>query len=170
MLATTSIAPGRNKALQYKCLHDLSGLRKPDAIVRNKRCPVGWLFPTLHSCLPVPLKNAPARSRIPFGTLSFSDKVSIGVLSPHDTLVMTTKAPSWSGRSHVATFVHSLHLLDLDLLDDWPEVTVDTFGSKSSLQHRLRCVEWSLYRLYELYDRRSTKDVGLSDTYVNVVY
>lgn len=79
--------------------------------------------------------------------------------------VMTTRPPSWIGRNHISIFVHSLHFLDLDLLEDWPEVTIDTFDSKSDLQHRLRCVEWSLYRLFELYDRRSTKDVGLSNAY-----
>ncbi|KAK5954914.1 hypothetical protein OHC33_003593 [Knufia fluminis] len=71
---------------------------------------------------------------------------------------MSSQTPAWPGRSHVSVFVHSLHLLDLDQLDDWPEVTIQSFATKASLQHRIRCVEWSLYRLFELYDVRATKD------------
>lgn len=66
----------------------------------------------------------------------------------------------WNGRSPVSTFVHSLHLLDLDRREDWPGVNFQSFGAKSNLQNRIRCVEWSLYRLFELYDARSTRDVG----------
>ncbi|KAK5075047.1 hypothetical protein LTS08_001870 [Lithohypha guttulata] len=65
---------------------------------------------------------------------------------------------SWNGRSHVSVFVHSLHLLNLNAREDWPEVTLHTFDVKSSLQHRIRCVEWSLYCLFELFDARATRD------------
>lgn len=75
---------------------------------------------------------------------------------------MTTQI--WPGRSHVSTFVRSLHLLDLDQLEDWPQVTIQTFGARASLQHRIRCVEWALYRLFELYDAKATRDVGLWPT------
>lgn len=70
------------------------------------------------------------------------------------------RAVAWPGRSHISTFVHTLHLLDLDQLEDWPNVSLSTFGPKSNLQHRLRCVEWALYRLFELYDVRTTRDVS----------
>jgi len=73
---------------------------------------------------------------------------------------MSSPTPAWPGRSHVSVFVRSLHLLDLDQLEDWPEVTIQSFTAKASLQHRVRCIEWSLYRLFELYDARVTKDVG----------
>lgn len=72
-----------------------------------------------------------------------------------------SSSSTWHGRSHVSTFVHTLHLLDLDQREDWPEVSLQTFGPKSNLQHRLRCIEWSLYRLFELYDVKGTRDVGL---------
>lgn len=71
---------------------------------------------------------------------------------------MNAPVQSWPSRTHRATFVHTLHLLDLDQLQDWPEVTLQTFSAKASLQHRIRCVEWSLYRLFELYDGRATRD------------
>ena len=76
-----------------------------------------------------------------------------------------SQTSAWPSRSHVSTFVRNLHLLDLDQLDDWPEVTIQSFGAKASLQHRIRCVEWSLYRLFELYDARATKDVGPGHAY-----
>lgn len=76
-------------------------------------------------------------------------------------MTSSNTAIQWQGRSHVATFVHSLHLLDFDKRQDWPNVTVQSFGPKSNLQHRIRCIEWSLFRLFEIYDILSTKDVGL---------
>lgn len=66
---------------------------------------------------------------------------------------------SWNGRSHASVIVHSLHLLNLNTREDWPEITLHTFDVKSSLQHRIRCVEWSLYCLFELFDVRATRDV-----------
>lgn len=65
----------------------------------------------------------------------------------------------------MSIFVRSLHLLDLDQLDDWPEVTIQSLGAKASLQLRIRCVEWSLYRLFELYDAGATRDVGPGHAY-----
>ena len=67
----------------------------------------------------------------------------------------------WLG-AKVATFVRCLRLLDLDLCDDWPGVTEQTFSTRSShqnLQHRVKCVEWSLYRLFEIWDSEETKNV-----------
>lgn len=81
--------------------------------------------------------------------------------SSYAIATMTAQTPAWPGRSSISTFVRSLHLLDLDQLPDWPEVTIQTFGAKASLQHRIRCVEWSLYHLFELYDAKSTRDVCL---------
>jgi HAUS augmin-like complex subunit 6 N-terminus len=68
----------------------------------------------------------------------------------------------WIGPGNVATFVRCLRLLDLDLRDDWPGVHEQLFSAKSSqqtLQQRVKCVEWSLYRLFESWDPAYTKDV-----------
>lgn len=70
---------------------------------------------------------------------------------------------SLSLRSNLSSFVHCLHLLDLNTLKDWPVITVRTLSTKTTqqnLQLRIRAVEWSLYRLLELYDPQTTKDVS----------
>lgn len=70
---------------------------------------------------------------------------------------------SWNGPANVATFLRCLRLLDLDLRDDWPGVNEQVFsakGSQQKLQQRIKCVEWSLYRLFEIWDPAYTIDVG----------
>ena len=69
----------------------------------------------------------------------------------------------WPGRSHLSSFIRSLHLLDLDLLEDWPGITIQTLSTRSAaqnLQQRIKAVEWALFRLFELYDAPLTRDVG----------
>ncbi len=88
---------------------------------------------------------------------SLSRDVSSGVRTSADV--------PWACRTHVSVFLKCLHLLDLDLSDDWPGISEKTFTTKSSqqnLQHRVRAVEWSLYRLFELYSPREAQDVGRS--------
>ena len=71
-------------------------------------------------------------------------------------------ASNWAGPSNIVTFLRCLRLLDLDLLDDWPVIHEQLFSAKSSqqnLQQRVKCVEWSLYRLFETWDPAYTKDV-----------
>ncbi|KAK4935365.1 hypothetical protein LTR10_023569 [Elasticomyces elasticus] len=62
----------------------------------------------------------------------------------------------WRARDNIALFVRTLHLLDLDRLPDFPNITESTLRvsakAPSNLQQRVKSVEWSLYRLYELYD------------------
>ncbi|KAL8243735.1 hypothetical protein R6Q59_009993 [Mikania micrantha] len=68
---------------------------------------------------------------------------------------------SWPTRDNIAIFIRCLHLLDLDLLPDWPGLNEQLFSAKSAqqqLQQRVRAVEWSLYRLFEIYDPNETKD------------
>lgn len=70
----------------------------------------------------------------------------------------------WGGSSPIVTFVRCLRLLDLDRLPDWPGITEHTFATgslKQNLQARVKCVEWSLYRLFELWNLPETRDVGL---------
>lgn len=69
-------------------------------------------------------------------------------------------------RSNISIFIRCLHILDLDLLEDWPGITESAFSSKTAqqnLQQRIRGVEWSLYRLFEIYSPQETRDVGLVD-------
>ncbi|KIW19751.1 hypothetical protein PV08_00325 [Exophiala spinifera] len=67
-------------------------------------------------------------------------------------------------RDYVSIFIHTLHLLDLDLLPDFPAaLTESTLRSSakvapSNLQQRVKCVEWALYRLFEMYDPVETRE------------
>lgn len=63
--------------------------------------------------------------------------------------------------SNISLFVSNLRLLNLDQRQDWPDITVQTFDTKDALQNqkkRVACVEWSLYRLFELWDRETTRE------------
>jgi hypothetical protein len=80
--------------------------------------------------------------------------------------VRRPSSDAWTGPSSIVTFVRCLRLLDLDLLEDWPEITEDTFSTapaKQNLQARTKCVEWSLYRLFELWSSSETRDVWRKD-------
>lgn len=62
-------------------------------------------------------------------------------------------------------FVTNLRLLNLDLLEDWPAITTKTFSTKDVQQNqkqRIRCTEWALFRLFELWNPQETRDVGCS--------
>ena len=57
---------------------------------------------------------------------------------------------------HVKLFLSNLCLLDLDQRPDWPCITLQTFAAKDSQQNqklRIRCAEWALFRLFELWDQ-----------------
>jgi hypothetical protein len=68
----------------------------------------------------------------------------------------------WEGPGNVMTFLRCLRLLDLDPRDDWPSVHEQLFLEKVSqqnLQQRVKCVEWTLYCLFEIWDPAYTKYV-----------
>jgi hypothetical protein len=57
--------------------------------------------------------------------------------------------------SNIASFLSNLALLDLDLLEDWPGIDIQTFSSsegRHGSKQRIRCVEWALYHLFRLWD------------------
>ncbi|KAF2113453.1 HAUS augmin-like complex subunit 6 N-terminus-domain-containing protein [Lophiotrema nucula] len=59
--------------------------------------------------------------------------------------------------SDVKLFVTNLRLLDLDLRSDWPGIIVQTFSSRNADQkQRISGVEWSLFRLFEIWDPAET--------------
>ena len=77
-----------------------------------------------------------------------------------------SKQPAVSAPTHAAPSISllltNLHLLDLDRRDDWPSLTAQKFTSKNTLQNektRIQCVEWTFYRLLEIWDPVGTKDV-----------
>src|ERR1700716_956616 len=64
-----------------------------------------------------------------------------------------------AGPSNIALFLTNLRLLDLDLLDDWPDITTLTFSTKDAQQNqkkRIQCVEWALYQLFAIWDPEET--------------
>jgi hypothetical protein len=62
--------------------------------------------------------------------------------------------------SDVRLFVTNLRLLDFDLRDDWPDVTVQTFSGKNADQRqRIAATEWALFRLFEIWDPNETAQV-----------
>lgn len=65
--------------------------------------------------------------------------------------------------SDAALFLRNLRLLDLDRLPDWPGATVDTFRVGKDVlvaqKDRVRAAEWVLYRLFEIWDPKETKNV-----------
>lgn len=70
-------------------------------------------------------------------------------------------APLFSG-SNITVFLRNLRLLNLHRHADWPSICADTFSTKGAHQNqkkRIRCVEWALYHLFEVWDIEETQDV-----------
>ncbi|RAQ99051.1 HAUS augmin-like complex subunit 6 N-terminus-like protein [Stemphylium lycopersici] len=57
----------------------------------------------------------------------------------------------------VKLFVTNLRLLEFDLRDDWPDITVQTLSAKNADQRqRIAGTEWALFRLFEIWDPNET--------------
>ncbi|KAI9742920.1 MAG: hypothetical protein M1818_003649 [Claussenomyces sp. TS43310] len=66
-----------------------------------------------------------------------------------------------NGPSNLKLFLANLKLLNLDLLDDWPDITILAFSTKDAQQNqkkRVQCVEWALYQLFALWDPEETRN------------
>ncbi|KAH8590478.1 HAUS augmin-like complex subunit 6 N-terminus-domain-containing protein [Bisporella sp. PMI_857] len=61
------------------------------------------------------------------------------------------------GPSSIQLFLTNLRLLDLDLQDDWPNITASTFSTKDQ-KRRIQCVEWALYQLFYIWDPEEARD------------
>lgn len=93
---------------------------------------------------------------------SASKNAGTSVLNARKAQSAISPVSTWNGQTNVATFLRCLRLLDLDLREDWPGVNEQLFsakGSQQSLQQRVKCVEWSLYRLFDIWDPAYTTDV-----------
>jgi hypothetical protein len=77
----------------------------------------------------------------------------------------TTIAQPPSGPSNVTLFLTNLRLLDLDMRDDWPDITTLTFSTKDAQQNqkkRIQSVEWALYQLFALWDPEESRNVDVT--------
>lgn len=80
-----------------------------------------------------------------------------------------SKATGWPSPSHVAVFIRNLKLLQLDQLDDWPDISTRALSSSQQNQRlRIKCVEWALYRLFAIWDPEGTQNVG-NPPYPNIL-
>ncbi|KAI9799405.1 MAG: hypothetical protein M1833_004105 [Piccolia ochrophora] len=74
---------------------------------------------------------------------------------------LLSKPPPTSTKSSLTLFLTNLRLLDLDRYLDWPGIESHTFSSKDGVtnqRHRIRCAEWALFRLYEVWDPEETRN------------
>ncbi|CAN8102444.1 unnamed protein product [Discula destructiva] len=72
-----------------------------------------------------------------------------------------TETQATSTVSNISLFLSNLHLLDLDLLPDWPAINALTFTNKDATQgqrKRIQSVEWALYQLFALWDPEEARD------------
>jgi hypothetical protein len=65
----------------------------------------------------------------------------------------------------IRLFLTNLRLLDFDLREDWPGITVQTFSAKNADQRqRIGGTEWALFRLFEIWDANETAQVCWDET------
>ena len=70
--------------------------------------------------------------------------------------------PSRLASSVISIFITNLRLLDLDKRDDWPSISPQTLVGKDAGPNqkiRILCVEWALYRLFEIWNAKEAQDV-----------
>ncbi|ESZ91813.1 hypothetical protein SBOR_7808 [Sclerotinia borealis F-4128] len=96
-----------------------------------------------------------------FNPLGRSRSLRSSTASSNLRLASSSSASPPSGPSYVALFITNLRLLDLDLRDDWPDITVVTFSTKDAQQNqkkRIQCVEWALFQLFAFWDPAETRN------------
>lgn len=66
-------------------------------------------------------------------------------------------------------FVTNLRLLLLDTHEDWPNINPKSYNLKDGQGRdqklRIRCTEWALFRLFELWNPDEARDVRLPPSY-----
>lgn len=96
-----------------------------------------------------------------FNPLGGSRSLRSSTASSNLKLTASSNAQPPSGPSYVALFITNLRLLDLDLRDDWPDISAVTFSTKDAQQNqkkRIQCVEWALFHLFAIWDPEETRN------------
>ncbi|EMR83074.1 hypothetical protein ACHAQE_010076 [Botrytis cinerea] len=96
-----------------------------------------------------------------FNPLGRSRSLRTSTASSNLRLPSSSSPQPPSGPSHVALFITNLRLLDLDLRDDWPDITAVTFSTKDAQQNqkkRIQSVEWALFQLFAIWDPEETRN------------
>ncbi|KAF7900737.1 hypothetical protein BELL_0525g00040 [Botrytis elliptica] len=96
-----------------------------------------------------------------FNPLGRSRSLRTSTASSNLRLPSSTNSQPPSGPSYVALFITNLRLLDLDLRDDWPDITAVTFSTKDAQQNqkkRIQSVEWALFQLFAIWDPEETRN------------
>lgn len=97
-----------------------------------------------------------------FNPLGRSRSLRTSTASSNLKLTYSSSAQPASSPSYASLFITNLRLLDLDLLDDWPDITPLTFSTKDAQQNqkkRVQGVEWALYQLFAIWDPEETRNV-----------
>lgn len=114
------------------------------------------VLPCSGDCPPSSMSSSTTTS-----SLARSRTLRSNSLKPLVSLNPQPTAPK-PGPSNVTLFLANLRLLELDLRDDWPDITPLTFSTKDAQQNqkkRIQCVEWALYQLFALWDTEETQNV-----------
>ncbi|KAI9875492.1 MAG: hypothetical protein M1830_008411 [Pleopsidium flavum] len=95
-------------------------------------------------------------------SLALSHEAGANIKSSMATKSTTTAsvAPLTSG-SNITVFLRNLRLLNLDHSQDWPSITALSFSTRSAQQNqknRIRCVEWALYHLFEIWNAEESRN------------
>ncbi|KAF7945071.1 hypothetical protein EAE96_009851 [Botrytis aclada] len=96
-----------------------------------------------------------------FNPLGRSRSLRTSTASSNLRLPSSSNSQPPSGPSYVALFITNLRLLDLDLRDDWPDITAVTFSTKDAQQNqkkRIQSVEWALFQLFAIWDPEETRN------------
>ncbi|RAL58964.1 hypothetical protein DID88_009255 [Monilinia fructigena] len=96
-----------------------------------------------------------------FNPLGRTRSLRTSTASSNLKLTSSSSAQATSGPSYVTLFITNLRLLDLDLKEDWPDITVVTFSTKDAQQNqkkRIQGVEWALYQLFAIWDPEETRN------------
>ncbi|KAF5868779.1 uncharacterized protein Bfra_012110 [Botrytis fragariae] len=96
-----------------------------------------------------------------FNPLGRSRSLRTSTASSSLRLPSSSNSQPPSGPSYVALFITNLRLLDLDLRDDWPDITAVTFSTKDAQQNqkkRIQSVEWALFQLFAIWDPEETRN------------